>query len=320
VLQGIQRAVTSSEYDHVGIVVRIPQHSRNEFSLFILEATSDGVQKYALRSRLRAWHLSNAIVALRQLKMKRTFDNMSALSKFVETVDGKPYGLGPLKLLRRHSKGEKENYFCSELVASAFKTLDILPDDVPSNSYLPASFGDAGNLHLTNHASLEKEIIVDFEKPAVVTATVRPAAHSEAKTGSVSHSRRTEEDAAPTGSVSVSESAQQWETPREFHFSPRAQTIAGDTRSADSEGDKHHDREHKHHDHKHKSSSRVGSDDMAIEESPSPSPNHSSPLTDAVAQARRVSGASDSSGGSAHTSTSSETTPMTPVSATSTPP
>jgi len=194
VLQGIQRAVTNSEYDHVGIVVRIPQHSRNEFSLFILEATSDGVQKYALRSRLRAWHLSNAVVALRQLKMKRTYENMSALSKFVEMVDGKPYGLGPLKLLRRHSKGNKENYFCSELVASAFKTLEILPEDVPSTAYLPASFGDAGNLQLINHASLEREIIIDFDKPAVVTATVKHSIAGETKVAPGAHSHRGEQE------------------------------------------------------------------------------------------------------------------------------
>jgi hypothetical protein len=136
VLQSMQRTFTKSDYDHVGIVVRVPPHSRSDLSLFILEATSDGVKKYPLRLRLFAWWISKAHISWRRLNVVRNFENMQKLglvtspiclsstqrptppfhplqitysrifcgcSDFVTEVDGLPYSLTPLKFIRYHT-------------------------------------------------------------------------------------------------------------------------------------------------------------------------------------------------------------------------
>lgn len=75
----MQRTFTKSDYDHVGIVVRVPAHSRSDMSLFLLEATSDGVKKYPLRLRLFAWWISKAAMSWRRLNLTRNFENMQKL-------------------------------------------------------------------------------------------------------------------------------------------------------------------------------------------------------------------------------------------------
>lgn len=113
VLQSMQRTFTNSDYDHVGVVVRIPSHSRSDFSLFLLEATNEGVRKYPLKTRLRAWNLSKATICMRKLSFNRTREVLEKLGNFVQTVDGLAYGLTPMKLLRKTPVETQDNYFCS---------------------------------------------------------------------------------------------------------------------------------------------------------------------------------------------------------------
>jgi len=51
-----------------------------------------------------------------------------------------------------------------------YKRLKILPEDRPSNAYLPASFAENSNLQLLNGANLENEILLTFKKPEVESA------------------------------------------------------------------------------------------------------------------------------------------------------
>lgn len=81
-------------------------------------------------------------------------------------VDGKPYGLNPMKMLRKTSVTDKPSYFCSELVASAYKRLQLLPESVSTGEYLPTTFAQATNLQLLR-GKLEDEILVEFRKNEV---------------------------------------------------------------------------------------------------------------------------------------------------------
>jgi hypothetical protein len=202
-ISGLQRAVLSATYDHVGIVVRIPYNSKAVFSLFLLEATADGVLRYPFRARTRAWHLSNAQLVLRQLSTELTVAQKRQLTAFVASVEGLPYGLSPAKLLRRHSEAPQpttpsitateakqiqtrkrqdtkvtqedtahtqivhKNYFCSELVASCYKAMDLLPESPSASTYFPVNFSAASSKLRMQHATLGKEIKLEFHALSV---------------------------------------------------------------------------------------------------------------------------------------------------------
>jgi uncharacterized protein YycO len=65
--------------------------------------------------------------------------------------------LTPYNMCMENSK-EKEhhdNYFCSELVAHAYKTMGLLPDTTSSTRYFPVSFSEQKGLALQADASLD---------------------------------------------------------------------------------------------------------------------------------------------------------------------
>ena len=65
---------------------------------------------------------------------------------------GKEYSFGAMKLLRRSSGEEnadaQSDFFCSELIAKAYKRFGILNKKKGSNSYWPVDFTDRGGLCL----------------------------------------------------------------------------------------------------------------------------------------------------------------------------
>lgn len=55
---------------------------------------------------------------------------------------GKEYKMNPLKILfgkdnSESSLKDKRGFFCSELVASAYKAVNLLPDNIPAYKYWP---------------------------------------------------------------------------------------------------------------------------------------------------------------------------------------
>ena len=55
---------------------------------------------------------------------------------------GKKYAMTPLKLLKKNSNIENQNFdkrtfFCSELVAATYKFLNLLPNHISSCRYWP---------------------------------------------------------------------------------------------------------------------------------------------------------------------------------------
>ena len=58
---------------------------------------------------------------------------------------------------------DNKGYFCSELVASAYKVLGILPKNISSAQYWPGSFSAEEKLPLENKAKLTEERLVVFD-------------------------------------------------------------------------------------------------------------------------------------------------------------
>lgn len=87
-------------------------------------------------------------LVFRHLDLPRTDEIIEKLEKFVKIVIGKKYKVSAGKLLQRKSiikNVSPENYnnktfFCSELVASAYKALRLLSSDKASSQYWPGLF------------------------------------------------------------------------------------------------------------------------------------------------------------------------------------
>lgn len=81
---------------------------------------------------------------------------------------GKKYSINVSKLLRRNSINdakdiqEDKSYFCSELVASAYKAMDILPQEIAASTYWPVHFAADGGLMMVGEAYFDDELLIDW--------------------------------------------------------------------------------------------------------------------------------------------------------------
>ncbi len=183
VLQSLHRGILNTDYDHVGVIVRIPEFSNSISSLYIMEATTDGCLCYPLRKRLTAWNVSGAEIVYRHLNMSRTENRLRALGHFVAENDGKPYSITPGKLFRsRNTRGGSEKqadaFFCSELVAGALKSIGALGFSKSNSGYYPSHFAEEatndGSLDFTKGCYLESEFLVEFRAPEIMFAMQIP--------------------------------------------------------------------------------------------------------------------------------------------------
>eukprot|EP00940_MAST-03C_sp_MAST-3C-sp2_P003071 g3071.t1 len=166
-LSGIQRMVTVSEWDHVGMIT-VRDDSKK---LWLLEACGDRVVCLPLVPRLKAYAKEYAeCIALRRFeKPERTKAMLTKLALFTEEVKGKPYSCTPAKLLRRNSMGDgiesekQEGYFCSELVAAALKKMGFLGRRMANSYFWPGSYNEGGDIekHLEDGVVLGSLIVVD---------------------------------------------------------------------------------------------------------------------------------------------------------------
>ena len=108
-------------------------------------------------------------IVYRPLQFKRDYANQSLLESFLKKVLGKKYRLSPLRMIQKYSDidsvtniSENKGYFCSELVASIFKLLGFLPNNISSAQYWPGSFSAEENLTLSNGAAFGDEYLIEF--------------------------------------------------------------------------------------------------------------------------------------------------------------
>ncbi|CAK93081.1 unnamed protein product (macronuclear) [Paramecium tetraurelia] len=152
----LQRLITNSEYDHVALLLR-----NNKNLLHVFEANSDdGVCIYTWDALMQSNFKDYVTqISFRQLYTKRDMTLLLKLQDFVYKNHGKKYSANIMKLCKKRSITgvEKENYFCSELIAACYKHIGIMENDISSCQFWPKDF--AGNIKLTN-AQLSHEIII----------------------------------------------------------------------------------------------------------------------------------------------------------------
>lgn len=80
------------------------------------------------------------IVYRRVANFQKTKETLTRLEDFIKVAKNKRYSLAATKLLRKHctndsdtSIREDKTYFCSELVASLYKNMGLLPSEISAS-------------------------------------------------------------------------------------------------------------------------------------------------------------------------------------------
>jgi len=156
---------TGFAYDHVGIVVKL--HGK---PAGVLEALGEGVSIANLSDfRDYGWWKQYRCISVRRLHALLKPRQITALEEFVEMAIGRKYGLWkPTAMLRRASLLPAQNpdraFFCSELVACAYKKAELLPRVSASCTYFPGSFAECAHMLLLSGASLGPEERIIFDR------------------------------------------------------------------------------------------------------------------------------------------------------------
>jgi len=164
----IVQGYTQSHFDHIGLLIR---YGKNQVS--VLEALGKhGVQLFNWKDFIRErWYEQYTDLALRRLyipdkKLRRQM--LQTIASFVKEVVNCTYSWTPVKMMRRKSvavsKLSERTFFCSEVVAKAYKECGILREDCPSSAYTPAMFDESNNLQLLRGCRLLKEQKITFVK------------------------------------------------------------------------------------------------------------------------------------------------------------
>mmetsp|Transcript_2381 Transcript_2381/g.3400 ORF Transcript_2381/g.3400 Transcript_2381/m.3400 type:complete len:674 (+) Transcript_2381:54-2075(+) len=191
----LQRIATRSPWDHVAFVMRIPVNSIRPASLVALEANARGIELTPLESILTQAQERNYTVAVRNLdwdlrnsadkgKDKRKYlKTLQKLTDFVDIAVYKPYSLRAIF----SNKESNDGYFCSQLVAAAYKEMGIIPSNRVTQSYWPGTFAASAKkdaLELLG-ARLGPEIILRFKEICVAGARLSSKPTSTLMTRSI---------------------------------------------------------------------------------------------------------------------------------------
>jgi len=214
-LSHLQRTVTRSEFDHVGIVVK---SVKNPGQLDLLESTGDGVTTFSLTGRLKAYHHHNFVeyMCIRQLKeFHRNEAVLRAVDELVQEVVGLPYGFSPAQVFSKKQKSKSsisgkfssmmtssskkaekaymknlnpniksdesknKSFFCSELVATVLKQMDVIPESLNAEYFWPGCFAkedEVDTIMKENNLSsyYDEELVIDCRIVEISKATVDP--------------------------------------------------------------------------------------------------------------------------------------------------
>lgn len=162
------RWFTFSEWSHVGIVLRLPGKllllesvaTEDHIHDFITEKPRTGVRLINLLDAAFSSHTKYMAVLKIEWPDHDIFTSAhEALVRFIQDEHGKPYESDWTTLLKlvfnfrplAPNQLDTREYYCSELVAEAYKHMDLLPSDFNSSDTSPATFFDI-NLRLKNDA------------------------------------------------------------------------------------------------------------------------------------------------------------------------
>ena len=166
---------TRGKWSHVGMVIKIPDYdivllwestTLSKIKDIISGKARKGVQLVPLRDRLSTYR---GEAAVRCLTGPISIEDLCKLHTLRDEVRGRPYEQSKLQLLFAAFKrfcgfGEDlSSLFCSELVAEAYQRMGMLREDIPSNSFNPNDFSEAGGIgHNLLKNSLGREIPVSY--------------------------------------------------------------------------------------------------------------------------------------------------------------
>jgi hypothetical protein len=170
------KRLTRSHWSHSALVARPSAGG----PLLLWEATLDtdlaDVVTYEIAPGVNLYDLEQWIshyggeTAIRPLRVERTEAMRAALLAFYYEARGRPYERNRLELFRAayggriaaNNKEDLSSFFCSELVAEAYKRMGLLPARPPSNAYAPRDFSSERRppLRLRGGAKLGPEVLV----------------------------------------------------------------------------------------------------------------------------------------------------------------
>jgi len=160
-----QRIWTGGEYDHVALLFKFND------KLVLFESTGQiGVDLLDWSAFMNnKWHSLYSKLVYRKLYYHLSNDEIEQLEDFAQKVRGKKYKMNPVKIWRKNSNRdaaedikETKSYFWSELVASAFKRIGLLPPELSATQYWPNNFSVNSSLDLQKDAYLGDEYLIDF--------------------------------------------------------------------------------------------------------------------------------------------------------------
>jgi hypothetical protein len=142
----VARTAMASDFDHVAMFLRF-----DTGNLVYFESTStNGVQIYSwdyfILANIQRYFKQ---VSFRKLRWDRSPELILRLQKFVQKTRGLDYGLDVEKLIQKTCKDDlekvdqKKTFFCSELVASCYKVMEVFPEDKDARQYWPGCFAQS---------------------------------------------------------------------------------------------------------------------------------------------------------------------------------
>lgn len=172
----IIRSWSGGDYDHIALAYRFNSDVVLLEALgggFIGGAKTEGIKVFAWQNFLsEKWYDQYSAVAIRRLvgpskAAKRHI--VRKLAQFLKTVihDQSPkYSWNPMKTLSTRPSlppnDPKRTYFCSELIAKAYKEAGLLRPSVATAAYYPSYFQKKKDLKLLKGFELSSDIFVDF--------------------------------------------------------------------------------------------------------------------------------------------------------------
>ena len=184
------RTFTKSEFDHVAMIIRT---SGDPDEVYLVEAVGNKGVSYNKWSNIRN-HIGTGkfYAKLSYRRTKSDHDLTYNLGRFLDEAVGKKYSIGGTKLLQQKTlriskstvndkgpaspkaNGDKlveddRTFFCSELIAKAYKVLGFIEDDETSCAqFYPNPFSEKGDsfLKLMDDVEIgpEMQIIIDADE------------------------------------------------------------------------------------------------------------------------------------------------------------
>ena len=142
----VQRFVTRSRFgkiniDHVAFVLKCTNGE-----ILLCEATGScgvGITEWRNFRKLE-WYTQQKLIVYRRLELYRTKKDIQTIENTLKQVVGKKYNINIFSLFSNQlnldstkNLSSKKGFFCSELVATFYKALGLLPIDLSSSHYWP---------------------------------------------------------------------------------------------------------------------------------------------------------------------------------------